>query len=156
MRIGVVSDTHRDKTILPMVVKSLEDVDLIIHLGDNVQDVEEIKKIYKKNIINVKGNCDFGNKCPEEIFKEIEGVKFFITHGHKYDVKYNILNLKYRAEELGADVALFGHTHLSGIEYENGIWFVNPGSPSVPRDRYRSVGLININDGKITAEIKLL
>lgn len=156
MLIGVVSDTHRDKTIFQRIAEALEDTDLIIHLGDNVQDVEGIKEYYKKKIINVRGNCDFGRKEPLELLEEVEGVKIFITHGHNYDVKYNMLKLKYRAQELGADIALFGHTHVSVIEYEEGIWFMNPGSASLPRDAYSSVATIEINEGKINPSIKLL
>ncbi|MCY6355802.1 metallophosphoesterase [Clostridium sp. ZS2-4] len=156
MLIGVVSDTHRDKSVFQKVAEVLQDTDLIIHLGDNVQDVEGIKEYYKKKIINVRGNCDFGKKEPLELLEEVEGVKIFITHGHNYDVKYNILKLKYRAEELGADIALFGHTHVSVIEYEEGIWFMNPGSASLPRDAYSSVAIIEINDRKINPGIKLL
>ena len=32
---------------------------MLIHLGDNVEDIAIIKKYYKGRIINVKGNCDF-------------------------------------------------------------------------------------------------
>lgn len=156
MLIGVVSDTHRDKAVLQRVAEKLEATDLIIHLGDNVQDVEGIREYYKKKIINVRGNCDFGRKEPLELLEEVGGVKIFITHGHNYDVKYNMLKLKYRAQELGADIVLFGHTHVSVIEYEEGIWFMNPGSASLPRDAYSSVATIEINEGKINPSIELL
>ncbi|MCY6369712.1 metallophosphoesterase [Clostridium ganghwense] len=156
MLIGIVSDTHRESTVFERVAKTLEETDLIIHLGDNVQDVEGIKEYYKKRIINVRGNCDFGVKEPAELVEDVDGIKILITHGHKYDVKYNILKLKYRAQEVGADIALFGHTHISEIEYEEGIWFVNPGSPFLPRDGHCSVATIEINDGKIKPSIRLL
>lgn len=156
MQIGIISDTHRDILSIHQAVRALEDMDLIIHLGDNVQDVEEIKKIYKNEVISVKGNCDFTSKCSDEVIREIGGVKFLITHGHKYDVKYSIMRLKYRAEELGAQVALFGHTHTSVIEYDNGILFMNPGSASLPRDMIKSVGIIRINGENALGEIKIL
>lgn len=154
MRIGVISDTHRYTGVIKKVIKVFENPDVIIHLGDNVQDVSAIEAIYKGKIINVKGNCDFMPDGPGEIFEEIGGKKFFITHGHKYDVKFGIEKLKYRASELGADVVLFGHTHISKIVFENGVWYINPGSPSLPRDGINSVAVIDIENDNINACIK--
>lgn len=154
MQIGVISDTHRDKKFVHRVRDIFSDMDMIVHLGDNVQDVSQIKKFYTRPVINVKGNCDFSVDVPGERIENIGGKKFFITHGHRYDVKYDLSRLKYKAMEENADVVLFGHTHLSKIIYENGIWFVNPGSPSIPRDGFNSVAVINLEGEIINAVIK--
>ncbi|MCI1945601.1 metallophosphoesterase [Clostridium luticellarii] len=154
MQIGVISDTHRDKKFVHRVRDIFSDMDIIVHLGDNVQDVSQIKKFYTRPVINVKGNCDFSVDVPGERIENIGGKKFFITHGHRYDVKYDLSRLKYKAMEENADVVLFGHTHLSKIIYENGIWFVNPGSPSIPRDGFNSVAVINLEGEIINAVIK--
>jgi uncharacterized protein len=151
--IGVISDTHRYKWVIEDAVKKMGEVDMIIHLGDNVQDVEEIAKYFKGKIINVKGNCDLSKSVPVEIIEMIDGKKFLITHGHRYDVKNSMTRLKFKALEVNADVVLFGHSHVSGIAYEDGIWFVNPGSPSVPRDGFFSVALIKLEDGEVKASI---
>lgn len=156
MLIGVISDTHRYNWVIENAVKKLGLVDVLIHLGDNVQDIKEIKKYYKGKIINVKGNCDFSVDIPSEKVEIIENKKFFITHGHRYDVKYDISRLRYRALEIGADVVLYGHTHISKISFEDGIWFVNPGSPAAPRDGFFSVATINIDNNVINASIKAL
>lgn len=153
MLIGVISDTHRYKWVIEEAVKKMGEVDMIIHLGDNVQDVEEIAKYFKGKIINVKGNCDFSKSVPVDIIEMIEGKKFLITHGHRYDVKNSLTRLKLKALEVSADVVLFGHSHVSGIAYEDGIWFVNPGSPAVPRDGFFSVALIKIEEGEVKASI---
>jgi putative phosphoesterase len=154
LQIGVISDTHRDKKFVHRVRDIFSDMDIIVHLGDNVQDVSQIKKFYTRPVINVKGNCDFSVDVPGERIENIGGKKFFITHGHRYDVKYDLSRLKYKAMEENADVVLFGHTHLSKIIYENGIWFVNPGSPSIPRDGFNSVAVINLEGEIINAVIK--
>lgn len=156
MLIGVISDTHRYNWIIEKAVEPLKDVDLLIHLGDNVQDVNEISKYYKGNIINVKGNCDFSVNVPGERIEVIDGKRFFITHGHRYDVKYDLSRLRYKALEAEADIVLFGHTHVSQIAYEDGIWFVNPGSPALSRDGFNSVALINIENNKVNASIKAI
>ena len=136
------------------VVDVLYNTELIIHLGDNVQDANEIKRIYTGSIINVRGNCDFNVDAPSERLEVINSKRFFITHGHRYDVKYSLSRLKFRALEQKADVVLFGHTHISQIVYEEGIWFINPGSPSIPRDGFNSVVTIDIQKGVISPDIK--
>lgn len=154
MIIGVISDTHRHTWVVENAIKKLEGSDLIIHLGDNVQDVKEISKYYKGPIINVKGNCDFAVDTPSERIEIIAGKKVFITHGHRYDVKYDLSRLRYRALEVEADIVLFGHSHVSKIVYEDGIWFVNPGSPALSRDGFNSVASIEIEKDKINPSIK--
>ena len=153
MRIGVISDTHRDRKFVKRIENIFFDVDMIIHLGDNVEDVLQIEKFYRGPVINVKGNCDFSVSVPSERIEILKGKKFFITHGHRYDVKYDLSRLKYRALEEEADIVLFGHTHLSKVIYESGIWFVNPGSPSVPRDGFNSVAVIDLRDKIVNPQI---
>lgn len=154
MIIGVISDTHRYTWLIEDAMKKLEGSDVIIHLGDNVKDIKEISKYYDGPIINVKGNCDFAVDTPSERVETIAGKKVFITHGNRYDVKYDLSRLRYKALELKADIVLFGHTHVSKIAYEDGIWFVNPGSPAISRDGFNSVATIKIEDGKINPSIK--
>lgn len=154
MLIGVLSDTHRCTWVFEKAVNALSGCDMLIHLGDNVQDVKEISRLFKGRIINVKGNCDFSTTVPEETTEIIEGKRIFITHGHYYDVKYDLMKLRYRAMELDADIALYGHTHVSKIDYEDGIWFINPGSPALSRNGHDSVAIIEIKDGNINGSIR--
>lgn len=134
----------------------LGNIDVLIHLGDNIQDIREFKKIYKGEILNVKGNCDYSNSVPSDMIKDIAGFRFLITHGHNYDVKYSLSRLKDKAFEEKANVVLYGHTHISQIIYEGGVWFINPGSPVLPRDGINSIGLIEIKNGNINSSIKAI
>lgn len=156
MLVGVLSDTHRHIWAIDEAVAALKDCDMIIHLGDNVQDVKEISKYFKGKVIGVCGNCDFTTSVPNDRIETIEGKKIFITHGHRYDVKYDILKLKYKAQEIQADVVLYGHTHIARIDYEDGIWFINPGSPVLSRDGYNSVAVLEIKNGVINGSIRSL
>jgi hypothetical protein len=153
MLIAVVSDTHRNSTIIRKVANIVEEADILIHLGDNVADIDELKEIYKNKIISVRGNCDFTTKSPIERVEDINEVRILVTHGHKYDVKSGIWQLKDKAKEVGADIALFGHTHISEINFEDGIWIINPGSASLPRDGQRSIAFIEIEDAEIRPSI---
>ena len=149
MRIGVVSDTHRNKSSIEQLGGKIGGLDMLIHLGDNVEDISIIKKYYKGKIISVKGNCDFFNSVPNDMLEEICGKKVFITHGHKYSVKDNLSKLRYKALEIGATIVLYGHTHIGQIDFQEGIWYINPGSVSLPRDGGRSFAIINIDEEAI-------
>lgn len=48
---------------------------------------------------------------PEVLKLTLDGVKFFLTHGHRYSVKYALDALLNAAYFAGADMVLFGHTH---------------------------------------------
>lgn len=154
MIIAVVSDTHRDKNSIKRVAEAAKEADLLMHLGDNVGDAEDLEELFKGKVISVRGNCDFMTRAPLEMVKEIEGVKILITHGHKYDVKNSLSQLIYRAEELDVDIALYGHTHVSEINFEGGMWLINPGSASLPREGEKSIAFIELKDGEIDASIQ--
>jgi hypothetical protein len=136
--------------------KIISEADLFIHLGDNVEDVEILTRFFHGRSIFVRGNCDFWSSVPLEKTEIVEGKKFFICHGHKYDVKYSLLPLKKRAKELGVDIALYGHTHLASLQQEDKIWLFNPGSPSLPRDGFKSYGEIIIENKEIYPVIKTI
>ena len=157
MLIAVVSDTHRSSKYIKLAKELIKDADILIHLGDNVDDVEELERDFKGVVYAVAGNCDYSREYPKENVIEINGRKIFFTHGDLYGVKSSINNIYYRGKELGADIVLFGHTHQHIIEKENGMILMNPGSISLPRFKGRYVGFIDINDdGKIDTYLKEL
>ena len=63
----------------------------------------------------VCGNCDLFSApdlyAPDELLLPIEGHLLLLTHGHTLGVKSGLGRLILRAAELGADIAVFGHTH---------------------------------------------
>ena len=133
MIIAVVSDTHG--IVLP-VAYSLQrnKVDIVLHLGDYASDAKKIEQITGMEIYAVAGNCDENSKdVPEELVVEIRRKKFFLTHGHNYDVDNGIDKIVEKAKEVGADYALFGHTHVHIRERVDGITVLNPGSTTLPR-----------------------
>jgi predicted phosphodiesterase len=65
---------------------------------------------------------------PERLNLTLCGKKIFMTHGHLFQVKQSYLRAIYGAEEQGAEVLLFGHTHRAECFFENGLWVLNPGA----------------------------
>ncbi|GAA0123411.1 MAG: metallophosphoesterase [Clostridium argentinense] len=153
MKLGVISDTHGSTKGIENAMKVLKDCDVIFHLGDYTNDIEYIEEIYDGKVIAVRGNCDFYSNICEERIEKIGNNTIFLTHGDKYGVKINIFKLRYKAMEVGANIVLYGHSHISKVEYEEGIWFINPGSPSYPRNRIKTVCIIDIEDNNIKPQI---
>ena len=76
----------------------------------------------------VRGNCDIDKAFPDEVDFDLDGVTVFVTHGHLFNVKTSILSLSYRAKEVGAQIACFGHSHILGAEMIDDVLFLNPGA----------------------------
>ena len=136
MKIYVVSDTHGKTDEFIDKVREIGKPDMIFFLGDYAEDGEKIKRELGLPLIGVRGNNDVFNPIYEkEELVEINNFKFFLTHGHEYNVNFTLNNLYLRGKELAVDCVLFGHTHQVLLEYEDGIYLLNPGSPSLPRSR---------------------
>lgn len=133
-KILVISDTHRNASNLEKVMKIEKQVDVVFHLGDIEGASTYIKQVTQAPLYAVRGNCDFGSPLPAERIETIEGHTFFLTHGHKYDVDYDLRELTEVAKACGAEAALFGHTHVPCYQKtEDGLYLLNPGSLSRPR-----------------------
>ncbi len=129
-KILVITDSHShfDK-ILKMVEK--ENPDIVISAGDYSRDAEELSYLFKeKEFFIVNGNGDFFDRTHEdEILIEIEGKKFFITHGHFYGVKSSYDSLRKKSLDLECDITIFGHTHRTYLEKKEGHPILyNPGA----------------------------
>jgi len=159
MKILVFSDSHGYIKNFGEILKNYEDeVTYVIHLGDYDRDVEKVKPFFTNyKFINISGNCDFGTLLPSEKIFILSDKIFFITHGHKYGVKSNIIRLAHSAEEKNANICLFGHTHIPVLTSKNNIIYMNPGSITQPRGNNQcSYGIINISGKNSNIEAKII
>lgn len=150
MKIAFLGDTHRNKYAISLALRKINELkaDMVIHLGDCVDDIETIKEGFDGEVLGVVGNCDCTSRFPNNQIIEISNKKIFFTHGHLYGVKNSLSSILYKGEEVGADIILYGHTHIILSEDINGIVVMNPGSipkPS-PWSLVGSVGFLEIND----------
>ena len=146
LKLLVISDTHGYLGNAVSAIKK-EKPDYILHLGDMADDCDELTAMYPRKVVTcVLGNNDFFNRrYPMERRFELCGKKFFMCHGHKYNVKQSLFSLKMAADD--ADIILYGHTHVSLCEKDGDMLIMNPGSTS-------TYGIINIDDnGEIFSEI---
>ena len=75
----------------------------------------------------------------------------FYTHGHMYGVKYDLDTLADAASARGAEVALFGHTHIPHAETRGGVFLFNPGSCGRCYTGPNTYGILTLDEGKVTA-----
>ena len=131
MKIIVLSDTHHDLSTAVRIVDACRGgCDLVIHLGDTVRDFENLKMTFPDmKFVGVQGNNDFFVTGSErEMFLNLDGVKVFMCHGHEYGVKRSTDQLLWRGLAKGADLILYGHTHIAEKTCEDGIVLFNPGA----------------------------
>jgi hypothetical protein len=132
-KVLIVSDSHGlTKELEVLKERHKAEVELMIHCGDSELSPDD-KAI--SDYLAVLGNCDFGGGYPLETTSEVAGHKFLVTHGHRYSVKSSLMKLKYKAQEVKADIVCFGHSHVLGAEVIDGTLFINPGSIRLPRER---------------------
>lgn len=154
LRIVVVSDTHGNTWRLQEVLTQQPKADMFIHLGDGVWDVDEASPGNPARMfLRVSGNCDFGSDFPSEGETVAEGKRIFYTHGHLYYVKFGMSRITDEAVSRGADILLFGHTHVPVAEYTNGLYIMNPGSLGHPDGGNPTYGVIDITPAGIVPHI---
>ena len=150
--ILIVSDTHGRVGCLNELIeyrqKLIKDGEplTLIYLGDGLGDLFSCAQY--DNIISyaVRGNCDYsignrissyGEEMPISRLIHIGRYKIFMTHGHAFSVKSGYQEICREASGQGADIVLFGHTHLPLLEYiekgtirgvDRNLVLFNPGS----------------------------
>lgn len=148
MKVVIASDIHGSSYYAEKLkeIVEKENPEKIIILGDLYyhgprneltqeyapMKVAEILNEMKDKIMVVRGNCDAEVdemiskfKFEDHILLELNGKKFYFTHGHKY----NIENIPYE----DFDIMIYGHIHQGFIEKKGDFIFANPGSISLPK-----------------------
>ena len=151
MKAIIFSDSHKNFSSMIKAMEVEGGANYIIHAGDVHSDVEDLFVMYPKiPIAYVKGNNDPFLREPTDRVFELGGVKIFLTHGHNYGVKQSLFGVYKKSAEVGATLAVFGHTHSACNQEINGITLFNPGMTA------KSYGVLEIENGKFSVRIKEL
>ena len=150
MKLMIASDIHGSAFYCREMLKAfeLEHADKLLLLGDILyhgprndlpkdyapKEVIAMLNGIKEHILCVRGNCDtevdqMVLEFPvlnEQIYLCIEGIEMLAVHGHK----------PFPAVKKGT-VILSGHTHVPKCEEKDGIFYLNPGSVSIPKEGSR-------------------
>ena len=163
MKILFLSDIHGSLHYLEkgIDIYEKENAQYIVILGDalyhgprnplpkeyNPKEVASLLNKYKDKIVAVRGNCD---SEVDQMMLEYpimadyavllyNGKRIYVTHGHIYN-KDNLPNI------CEGDILVYGHTHVPLAEKSNGIYVLNPGSITLPKENNpNSYGILENN-----------
>jgi len=142
-RLLVISDTHGHVRGMEAILNWAQDssqsggINAAVFLGDGVPDVRRGADAsgFSCDWRIIRGNSDLEASLPLSDIFEFGGHRFFLCHGHRYDLYNGFQTLTVVARSSGADAALFGHTHIPYCERDGNVLLVNPGSVGRPRSR---------------------
>ena len=120
-KILILSDTHGNYEILQRVLNKETDADMIFHLGDNYEDLDDFGYL--------TGNAEIfkvpGIFHPGYLDKSIPGILKVDLLGWDFLLVHNVDDVLDR--KLDADIVFYGHTHQWKIQKLNHAFFINPG-----------------------------
>lgn len=160
VRVGVIADTHAPrfwKQMPARVAQCFGDVDLILHAGDVcipgvLDELSSIAPVYV-----VQGNNDGSDiadwGATETIELNIAGLNVAMIHDSGPAVG-RLARMRRRFP--GADLVVFGHSHIPMHVMTQDFGIFNPGSPTDKRrQRHGTVGILEVIDGRLaTAEFR--
>jgi putative phosphoesterase len=137
MRIAVLSDTHMprgSRVLPPACLTRLAAADLILHAGDLVTRtfLEQLQALGPP-LVAVVGNVDeapLRSVLPAERVVEAGRVRIGMIHdaGPRDGRERRLLG-----RFPGCDAVVYGHSHRPQVERVEGVWILNPGSPTERR-----------------------
>lgn len=130
----VFSDSHgRNEKMLEIIAKQKDGLEGIFFLGDIESGEDRFRNSISGPTYIVQGNCDWYSQAPQSQVVKLHGHTVAMTHGHRQHVNTGVDMLKYWALEQGADIVMYGHTHVPFLEQSSELTVLNPGSISRPR-----------------------
>ena len=131
MKLLVFSDSHASLRLMRNAIGVIQP-NWVAHLGDFYEDAQAMAEEFPEiPFYMVPGNCDqhrAGGLQPGVLCPILGGVHFYMTHGHNHRVKLTRSLVIADGQSAGAQVILYGHTHVPDCHMEENIWVVNPGS----------------------------
>jgi putative phosphoesterase len=147
MNIGVISDTHG--LLRPEALTALAGVDHILHAGDigDPTILDRLRAIAP--VTAIRGNTDYTGPCsllPDTEAVELGGVLFYLVH--------SVDDLDLHPSAAGIGVVVSGHSHKPGIEWRNGVLYLNPGAAGPRRFSLPiTLATIHMADGRPEPQI---
>ena len=144
-RIGLISDTHFQELLFAVPERLAQvwgPVDMILHAGD-VGDLSVLDQLGQlAPVVAVHGNDEpetTKRDLPEQQLLMIGGARVLLWHSHFPDPVIEQANRKgnwgpkldrmaARTREVGAQVLVYGHTHVPAINQHSGVILYNPGA----------------------------
>ena len=151
MKYIIASDIHGSALYCAKLLErfTAEGADGILLLGDVLyhgprndlpegyapKEVITMLNPLKDSILCVRGNCeaevdqmvlDF-NVTTEHRTLDLVGKKLMMTHGHH-------INIDAPPAQADIEFVIYGHTHIPLKAQKDGVWYLNPGSVTIPKN----------------------
>ncbi len=153
----IFSDSHgKTYNMQEVIDRQTGAPNAVFFLGDGLHDLDTLES-GRAELYCVRGNCDvFAPFEDEEQTVVFDGLRIFMTHGHRYMVKSGFAVAAEKALKKGADILLFGHTHqpicilvragekVGDTVAKKDLWIFNPGSV---REGY--FGTLTVKNGQV-------
>jgi putative phosphoesterase len=156
--VAVVADTHlpRGARRLPEAcLERLRTADLIVHAGDlSALSVLEELQTLGPPVAAVHGNADepaLRELLPKELVVEAGGTRIGVVHipGPAVGREDRLIR-----RFPGCAAVVYGHTHIPQIERHDGVWILNPGSPTERRrGPFHSLLVLEAEAGELRPEL---
>ena len=154
MIVAIIGDTHLPRTSRKLpdeCIRRLRAADLILHTGDHssVESLEALRALGPP-VEAVYGNADepaLRELLPKELVVEPGGVRVGMAHvpGPRVGREQRL-----RARFPGCAAVVYGHTHVPQVEEHEGVWILNPGSPTERRSSPTWTMLeLRVEDGRL-------
>lgn len=185
MKIAVISDSHGSLAAWEKAEKYFKETDLVLHAGDilyhgsrnplpdgynTIALTEKINEATKENynLLAVQGNVDslvdnwvLPYPLPTYAIYDNNGFRVVLYHGHQHDTVEERVDFACR---FGADLLIFGHTHLPLLEEKDNVILLNPGSIALPKQELavptmamiedREIRIFNLENGETLYSLK--
>ncbi len=140
-KLGVIADTHGQNEGWTRALGRWGEIDGVLHGGDvlspGAEELADSIRTVPFPVIISRGNADLSSD--EDLLGRPlmapyctvwwEGLLILVGHGDRFPL------LRRTALSCGADLVVYGHTHVSSIVREGKTIFLNPGSASLPKGR---------------------
>jgi uncharacterized protein len=154
VRVVVLSDTHaprRWRTCPPAVAGYLRQADLILHAGDVCTASVLTELAEYAPVTAVVGNNDDPSVATwgaaETAGLDLDGLRVAMVHDS--GARSGRLP-RMRRRFPGADLVVFGHSHIPLDESAPGLRIFNPGSPTDRRRQpHGTLGVLEVDDGRL-------
>lgn len=155
-RIGLVADTHLfcPRPLPAPLVEGLAGCDVVFHAGDIsrawvLDQLGAITTVYAVYGNNDDGDAELMRTLPFERYFRCGWHRVGLIHGHHHGGVSRMTARQYVSDRMRGlvDWVVYGHSHRPMIEERDGLWMVNPGSPTQPRWAPRATwGILQVGD----------
>jgi putative phosphoesterase len=176
VKIGILADTHipdRLPEIPSAVNRAFKDLDIILHAGDICQ-LEVLRALQERYTLTF---AVYGEHDDEKVRQyllasqvvEFRSRRIGLIHGaQNLEASwFSRLRLALRPppEEQYLDFLrsqfddgeihciVYGHTHQPNLKFHNGVLFFNPGAVAAGRGNRATVGVLDVSDRSVTADV---